>query len=301
MQPVEGSSAHASPARPDAGAEHGATRGELHDFARGAAGGFLFGIPLLYTMELWFKGLSISAFHAVLLVVLSLALALAFVLVIGFRDQERPGTLGYVAEAVDAVGIAIVVTALTLLVLGRIGPGDDLDVVAGRIAIQLVPVTLGVSIANHLLPRAGGRVTGEGDRDAERRVNPTLLDLFAAAAGALLLSLNIAPTDEVRMVAGELGEPRLVLLVLFSLLVSYLVVFEAEFGDQHGRRRTEGVLQRPLTETVASYVVALLVCGLVTWLVGGFPDDPSPGAVLAQVVVLGLPGALGAAAGRLAV
>ena len=36
--------------------------------------------------------------------------------------------------------------------LGRIGPGDDLDVVAGRIAIQLVPVTLGVSIANHLLP-----------------------------------------------------------------------------------------------------------------------------------------------------
>jgi putative integral membrane protein (TIGR02587 family) len=301
MHPVEGSSAHASSARPGTGAERGAARGELHDLARGAAGGFLFGIPLLYTMELWFKGLSISAFHAVLLVALSLALALAFVLVIGFRGEERPGPLGFVAEAIDAVGIAILVAALTLLVLGRIAPDDDLDVIAGLIAIQLVPVTLGVSIANHLLPRAGGRVTGEDDRDAERRINPTLLDLFAAAAGALLLSLNIAPTDEVRMVAGELGEPRLVVLVVFSLLVSYLVVFEAELGNQHQRRQTEGVLQRPLTETVASYVVALLVCALVTWLVGGFPDDPSPGAVLAQVVVLGLPGALGAAAGRLAV
>ncbi len=301
MHLVEGSSAHADPARPRAGAERGPARRELDDLARGAAGGFLFGIPLLYTMELWFTGLSISAFHAVLLVLLSLVLALAFVLVIGFRDDERPGPLGYLAEAVDAVGIGIAVTALTLLVLGRIGLDDDMDVVAGRIAIELVPVTLGVSIANHLLPRAGGRVTGDGDRDAERRVNPTLLDLFAAAAGALLLALNIAPTDEVRMIAGELGEPRLVALVLFSLLVSYVVVFEAELGDQHARRETEGLVQSPLTETVASYVVALLVCGLVTWLVGGFPDDPSPGSILAQVVVLGLPGALGAAAGRLAV
>jgi putative integral membrane protein (TIGR02587 family) len=298
---VEGSPAHAGPARAGARAERSPARGELHDLARGAAGGFLFGIPLLYTMELWFTGLSISSFHALLLVVLSFALALAFVLVIGFRGQDRPGRLGYVAEAVDAVGIGIGVTALTLLVLGRIGPGDDLDVIAGRIAIELVPVTLGVSIANHLLPRAGGRVTGDDDRTAEDRVNPTLLDLFAAAAGALLLSLNIAPTDEVRMIAGELGEPRLVALVVFSLLVSYLVVFEAELGDQHGRRQTEGALQSPLTETVASYVVALLVCALVTWLVGGFPDDPSHGTVLSQVVVLGLPGALGAAAGRLAV
>jgi putative integral membrane protein (TIGR02587 family) len=298
---VEGTPAHAGQARGGARAERSPARGELHDLARGAAGGFLFGIPLLYTMELWFTGLSISAFHALLLVVLSFVLALAFVLVIGFRGDERPGFLGYVAEALDAVGIAIAVTALTLLVLGRIRLDDDLDVIAGRIAIQLVPVTLGVSIANHLLPRAGGRVTGEDDRTAEQRVNPTLLDLFAAAAGALLLSLNIAPTDEVRVIAGELGEPRLIAVVLFSLLVSYVVVFEAELGDQYGRRETKGLLQSPVTETVASYVVALVVCGLVTWLVGGFPDDPSPGAVLSQIVVLALPGALGAAAGRLAV
>ena len=35
----------------------------------------------------------------------------------------------------------------------------------------------------------------------------------------------IAPTDEVRAIASELQEPRLVILVLFSLLVSYRVVF----------------------------------------------------------------------------
>jgi putative integral membrane protein (TIGR02587 family) len=274
---------------------------ELDDFLRGAAGGFLFGIPLLYTMELWFTGLSISSFHALVLVALSYVLSVAFVIVIGFRGDDRPGRAALLAEALDAVAIAVVVTTATLLVLGRIGPDDSLDVIVGRIAIELLPVTLGVSIANHLLPRAGSRQGDDEDRDAEAGVSPTLRELFAAAAGALLLSLNIAPTDEVRMIAGELGELRLVALVLFSLLISYIVVFEADLGDQHRRRRSKGILQGPLEETVAAYVVALLVCGGGAWLVGAFPDDPSLGTVLGQVVVLGVPGALGAAAGRLAV
>jgi putative integral membrane protein (TIGR02587 family) len=274
---------------------------ELEDFLRGAAGGFLFGIPLLYTMELWFTGLALQASHALLLVVAAFVLAYVFVLVIGFRGDERPGRWALLAEAVDALGIAVVVTTVTLLVLDRIGPGDDLDVIAGRIAIELLPVTLGVSIANHLLPRGRSREGDDDDRDAHAGTHPTVRDLFAAAAGALLLSLNIAPTDEVRAIAGELSEPRLVIVVLFSLLVSYVVVFEAKVGDQEGRRSSEGLLQTPLTETLAAYLVALLVAGGGAWLVGSFPDDPSLGTVLAMVVVLGLPAALGAAAGRLAV
>jgi putative integral membrane protein (TIGR02587 family) len=189
----------------------------------------------------------------------------------------------------------------TLLVLGRIDPTQDLDVIAGRVAIELVPVTLGVSIANQLLPRSGSRRATDDDRAGAERLNPTLIDLFAAGAGALLLSLNIAPTDEVRIIAGELPEWRLVLLVLFTLLVSYVIVFEASLGDQKGRRSTGGLLQRPLEETVASYVVALVVSATVIWLVGAYPDDPSLGTVLGQVVVLGMPAAVGAAAGRLAV
>ncbi len=274
---------------------------ELDDFLRGAAGGFLFGVPLLYTMELWFTGLSLQPLHALLLVAAAVVLAFVFVLVIGFRGEERPGRMALLAEAVDAVGIAILVTAVTLLVLGRIGPGDNLDVIAGRVAIELLPVTLGVSVANHLLPRGRSREGGDDDRDAGVRVNPTVRDLFAAAAGALLLSLNIAPTDEVRDIASELQEPRLVILVLFSLLVSYMVVFEAEVGDQERRRTSEGLLQSPVTETLAAYIVALVVAGGGAWLVGAFPDDPAPGTVLGMVVVLGFPAALGAAAGRLAV
>ena len=89
--------------------------------------------------------------------------------------------------------------------------------------------------------------------------------------------------------------------MLFSLLVSYMIVFEAEFRNQGTRRESQGLLQSPLNETVVAYLVALVVCASVQWLVGAFADDPSIGTILARTVVLGFPGALGAAAGRLAV
>jgi uncharacterized membrane protein len=47
--------------------------------------------------------------------------------------------------------------------------------------------------------------------------------------------------------------------------------------------------------------VALVVSAGVLWLVGAYPDDPALGTVLGQVIVLGMPAAVGAAAGRLAV
>lgn len=274
---------------------------ELDDYARGAAGGFLFGIPLLYTMELWITGLTISMPHALLLLVLSIFIAAVFVVTIGFRQENPLRARDIAAETVDAVGISLVVTVVSLLLLGRIDLGTPLDIVVGRIAIELLPVSLGVAIANHLLPRQGNREGDKDDRDSGSTINPTVRELVAAAAGALLLSLNMAPTDEIAMLVGELSEFQLVAMMLFSLLVSYMIVFEAEFHNQDARRATEGVLQHPLTETVVAYLIALAVSASVMWLIGAFSDDPSLGTILGMTVVLGFPGALGAAAGRLAV
>src|SRR5690349_10038365 len=61
---------------------------EIDDFAHGAAGGFLFGIPLLYTMEFWLGGPKISMLHALVLVALSVGISLIFVATIGFREAE---------------------------------------------------------------------------------------------------------------------------------------------------------------------------------------------------------------------
>jgi putative integral membrane protein (TIGR02587 family) len=274
---------------------------ELDDFAHGAAGGFLFGIPLIYTMELWFLGLQLSVAHVLVLLALSILLSCTFVATIGFRQAEPPRLRDVLAETVDAIGISLVVTVVALLVLGRIGPDTPLESALGRITVELLPVSLGVAVANHILPRDGDRRRSDDERGNGSSVNPTLRDLVAASGGALLLTLNIAPTDEVTMLASELSELQLVALILLSLLVTYVIVFEAGFRNQEARLAAQGVLQRPITETVVAYLVALLVCGAVLWLFGGFAGDASPGAILGKIVVLGFPGALGAAAGRLAV
>jgi putative integral membrane protein (TIGR02587 family) len=274
---------------------------ELEDFAHGAAGGFLFGVPLLFTMEMWFTGTTISMTHAGLLVALTVFISAIFVITIGFRETGSPRPRDVMSETIDAVGISLVVTVVCLLMLGRITQDTPLDVLLGRIAIELLPVSLGVAIANHILPRQGSRQGDEEDRDAQLRINPTIRDLVAATAGALLLSLNIAPTDEVIILASELDEVRLVALMIFSLLVTYMIVFEAEFGGQRKRHSTRGVLQRPITETVVAYLVALAVCAGTMYLVGALSNDLAFGTILSRTIVLGFPGALGAAAGRLAV
>jgi putative integral membrane protein (TIGR02587 family) len=273
---------------------------ELDDFAHGAAGGFLFGVPLLYTMELWFIGLQVSMLHAMVLLGISLTLSLGFVLTIGFRQEQPLRVREAVTEAIDALGIAIVVTVTSLVMLGRIDGSTPLDAAAGRIAIELLPVTLGVAISNQILPRQEDRLD-RTERESSGGANSTLRDLVAAGGGALLLSLNIAPTDEVELLAGRLHEVQLVALMLFSLAITYLIVFEAGFRNQFQRRRSRGLIQHPVAETVVAYLLSLMVCGLAMWLVGTLtPNDPV-GTILAKTVVLGFPGSLGAAAGRLAV
>ncbi|HEY7701724.1 MAG TPA: DUF2391 family protein, partial [Candidatus Limnocylindrales bacterium] len=54
-------------------------RDSARDFLRAAAGGLLVGLPLLWTMEMWEHGATMSPLKVLLL------LALAFAVVVGFN------------------------------------------------------------------------------------------------------------------------------------------------------------------------------------------------------------------------
>jgi putative integral membrane protein (TIGR02587 family) len=276
---------------------------ELDDFAHGAAGGFLFGIPLLYTMEFWFIGPRISMLHALTLLGLSIGISLIFIATIGFREKEPPTWRDVIAETIDAIGISLVVTIVTLVMLGKIDISTPLDITVGTIAIELLPVSLGVAIANHILPQQEDRQGQEEDRQAGKQAtgNATVRDIVASAGGALLLSLNIAPTDEVTVLAAELSELQLIGLLIFSLLISYIIVFQAGFRNQQTRLTSEGAFQHPVTETIVAYLIALVVSAATLWIVGALMPPIAFGTILSMTVVLAFPGALGAAAGRLAV
>lgn len=274
---------------------------ELNGLVRGLTGGFLIGIPLIYTMETWWIGETISMSRALLFLLLAYAFNFAFVAYAGFREGEA-GSHRPFGDALEATALAVVATTATLALLNQLDPGLPLDVLIGRIAVDALPVSLGVAIANHILAPRETRITGSGDGgEIDGDANSVVLDVGAAFAGSLFLSLNIAPTEEVPMLATEVPTLLLPLVILFSLLLSYAVVFAAGFGGQERRLRTPGAFQRPITETVVAYVTSLVTCAGVLWLFGQIETGTDPYVAYAQVVLLGLPAAIGGAAGRLAV
>ena len=273
---------------------------EANDLLRGLTGGFLVGIPLLYTMETWWIGETISMPKALIFLAVAYAVNLALVSYAGFRRQE-PGSFNRFADALEATASAAVASAATLALLHQIQADQPLGAVVGRIAVNTLPVSFGVSVANHILApndEPDGEEQGEAEQDA---VRATLLDIGASFAGALFLSMTIAPTEEVPMLATEVPVLHLPAIILFSLAVTYAIVFVAEFGGRARRRMSPGIAQRPISETVLSYGTSLATCALLLWLFGQIGPEMDWSVVYAQIVLLGLPAAIGAAAGRLAV
>ena len=270
---------------------------------RGLTGGFLIGIPLIYTMETWQAGQTSPMVRALVFLVCAYALNLAFVTFAGFRRAE-PGSLRPMGDALEATALAIVAASVSLTLLHQIEWETPLNVAIGRIAVNTLPISIGVSIANHLLGQRETR-TGAGDDEREEPEHPSpgrtvALDLGAAFVGSIFLAISIAPTDEISVLVTEIPFTYLPLLILFSLAVSYGIVFVAGFGGEERRLQSVGPFQRPIAETVLAYLMSLLTAAALLVLFGQIDLDTDWALVYAQVVILGLPAAIGGAAGRLA-
>jgi putative integral membrane protein (TIGR02587 family) len=138
----------------------------------------------------------------------------------------------------------------------------------------------------------------DGSSAGAQPLNSNVSDIAATALGAAFVGLSIAPTDEVPMVASAMSAAWQLVVIAASLVISYVVVFVAGFSGQGERRRQSGLFQHPVTETAVTYLVALAVAAMLLWAFQR-AVEPAP-ALLTQVVVLGLPAAVGGAVGRLA-
>jgi len=164
--------------------------------------------------------------------------------------------------------------------------------VLGSVVNECIPFCLGVGVARFLLQGDPGMAEDEED------LRGSAADIGATALGAAFVGLSIAPTDEVPMLASAMSPAWQVLLVAATLIISYTVVFVAGFSGQDRRRRHHGVFDRPATETLVTYLVALAVAAGLLWVFQRGVSPPSD--LLARVVVLGLPASVGGAVGRLA-
>lgn len=194
-------------------------------------------------------------------------------------------------DSVEELGIGIVLSALLLAALGRVGPGMGVDEVVGRILVEAFTIAIGVSVGTAQLggdPARRGRDTRDVGFGGQ---------LVLAACGAVLFAANVAPTEEIMILGLELPPVQLGAVGLISLLLAVLVLF---FSDFRGARRWVAArdLLGMVRGAVITYAVALGVSAMILWLFGRFDHAPLSAAV-GQTVALALAAVLGASAGRL--
>ncbi len=273
----------------------------------------MFSLPLLYTMEVWWAGFNAHPWR------LAAYVAATFILLLGYNRfaglRHDAGMAEVAIDSVEEMGIGFIVSAVALYLLGRITFEMPLNEIAGQIVIEAMTVAIGVSVGTAQLGGEGTDDTGVGDdggagrskrgdkgaptNDA-RGANDDLHfggQMLLAFCGATLFAANVAPTEEIVMIAVEISWARLLGLALVSLLLGALILHYSEFRGARQFVRAGG-FGAAVAGSVTTYTVALSASALILWFFGRF-DGVSLYTALAQTVVLGAASTLGASAGRL--
>jgi len=274
---------------------------------RAIAAGSIVGMPLLYTMEMWWRGTTVTEWHLLALLGGSLVVNFLFSLVSGFRPRYSVGEAA--SESVTAVALGMLYSLAILWLIGEVTVGQALSDVLGRVLVETAPVSLGISFANYQVRNrsrdgdnpddANGVAAGDRhDHDPERlQLRQDLTDLSATVGGATLFAYNVAPTEEILVIATRTSPLHQLLIVGVSLVLCYMILFAAGFKKR--KVFVPSPFQSPLAETVMAYAVSLIMALLLLLMVGVPEATSSFSLTVSMVVALGLPAVVGASAGRL--
>lgn len=262
---------------------------------RAIAGALVGALPLLFTMEMWWFGGTVTEERLLVLLAATVPIVVVCLLFGGFR-RGHAGTL--TVDLPIIFGIATMVAAATLLIVGKITPGVTPFSLAMRmIAVEMIPCAIGAALAiTQLRPR-------ESHDHVDPRIHRLPQDqqkILATVAGGVFFAFNIAPTEEPWKMTIEAEPIHFPLIVVFSLLISYMMVFLADFSDRPPHYR-EGSLGNPLAETLVSYLISLGIS--YGFLIGfGHMSLTTPLYFqLAATVMLGYVTTIGGSAGRILV
>ncbi len=186
-----------------------------------------------------------------------------------------------------------------------------LEEAAGKIVIEAMTVAVGVSVGTAQLgvgdgedaddKGVGGGESGGGGRRGRASPGGGAVhfggQVVLAVCGAVLFAANVAPTEEIVMIAVEISAWRLLGLVVLSLALGALILYYSEFAGSSRHVRFDAH-HDVLVGSVVTYAVALAASALILAFFGRF-DGQALATCVAQTVVLGVAATLGASAGRL--
>lgn len=241
-------------------------------------------------MEMWALGFYMSNLRLALFLLVVIPLLIGLSHYIGFEetfDWREDGVDAFVAYAVGFVA-----SAVALLFFAVIEPGMSFDEIIGKISLQAVPASIGAMLAQSEL--------GGNQEEKERRKREPGFggELFFMAVGAVFLAFNLAPTEEIVLIAHKMTPWHAVGLALVSLLIMHAFVYALEFQGQHSIPGGTPFWSEFLRFTVVGYALALLTSLFILWTFGRI-DGLAFHEIVVAVIVLAFPAAVGAAAARL--
>lgn len=262
--------------------------------ARAFGGAVFFSLPLLMTMEMWWLGFYMERTRLLLFMLVMVPVLVILDHYSGF--QPTTSWREDVEDGMIAYGVGLVTSVVVLLLFGIIDFTQPLREMAGKVAIQSVPGSLGAVLASSQFAQRDQR---DGGSEQERKKQAGYwTDVFFMAAGALFLAFNVAPTEEMILISFVMTPWHALALVIASLAVVHGFVYSSGFRGSPETREGDSPGKLFLRFSLVGYVVALLVSAYVLWTFGRYEGGTFT-SYLTMAVVLGFPASLGAAAARL--
>ncbi|WP_421578052.1 TIGR02587 family membrane protein [Shinella sp. M31] len=255
---------------------------------RGVAGALFLALPMLMTMEMWHLGFTIARERLLLLLLVNIPLLILLAHRIGF--EETFTWREAIRDAIIAYGIGIVTSVIVLAVLGLLHSDMPVSEAIAKIALQSVPASIGAMLGRSQL--------GHDDTEEEDKETPYHGELLMMAAGALFLSLNIAPTDEMIVLAYKMSIWHAIVVTVLSIALMHGFVYALSFIGGHELEPETPWWHAFVRFTLPGYVIALAISIFALWIFERLGDS-SAVEIMLSVIVLGFPASLGAAAARL--
>ncbi|TWT56492.1 TIGR02587 family membrane protein [Allorhodopirellula solitaria] len=267
--------------------------------ARAVAGALLFSLPMMLTMEMWSIGPTSSPLQMGALLSMTFPILFGLAKLSGFEEPE--GWAGTAVDAFVAYAVGWLTTFMILSVFAVLNVATmPLSELIGVISIQTIPASIGAVLAASQL---GGHTDSDdeiqtNDDDGAHTTREYFRELFVMAIGALFLAFNVAPTEEMVLVAFKMTAWHGCLVMLLSLMIMHGFVFKVKFHGQKPIPQEQSAWSVFLRFTIPGYAIALLVSLFCLWSFGSTANTAIDEVVMATTV-LGLPAAVGASSARL--
>lgn len=261
----------------------------LVGIGRGVGGALLFALPMQMTMEMWALGFTMDRWRLVLLLVLAIPLLVGISHRIGF--EETFSWKAAIRDAMIAYGIGIVTSAVMLSLFKLLMAGMPPEEITGKIAVQAIPASIGALLGRSQLG------SGKDDTGDEQQSSYGS-ELFMMAVGALFLNLNMAPTEEMILIAYKMTPWHALATIVMSITLMHAFVYAVSFKGGHELSSDTPWWHAFIRFTLPGYVIALIISLYALWSFERLDGGSFTPAMMAMIV-LAFPGAIGAAAARL--